>query len=61
MDSNISPEEELALKEILKLSKEKIEIKKADKSNTLVIMDKEVYRDKLILKDHLLTDTYKKS
>ena len=42
MDSNITPEEETSLKEILRLSKENIEIKKADKSNTLVIMDKEI-------------------
>ena len=61
MDSNVSKKEEKALKEIIKLSKDKIEIKKADKSNTLVIMDKDVYREKLVMKDHLLTSTYRKS
>ena len=61
MASNISAEEMTALKEIQNLSNRTLEIKKADKSNTLVIMDKEVYRNKLVLQDHLLTDTYKKA
>ena len=60
MNSNISQEETRALQEIKKLSDTTLEIKKADKSNTLVIMDKQIYKDKLVLKDHLLTDTYKK-
>ena len=33
-------------------------VKKADKGNTLVVMDKSFYRDKLVMKDHLLTNTY---
>ena len=61
MESNISKKEEEALSEIIKLSKKNIEIKKADKSNTLVIIDKKDYKDKLIMKDHLLSDTYKKA
>ena len=61
MESNIDPSEEQALKEIVQMSKNDIEIKKADKSNTLVIMDKEVYKEKLVLKDHLLTETYQKA
>ena len=61
MKKNISQGEEKALEEIIKLAKEKVEIKKADKSNTLVIIDKEVYKNKLVLKDHLLSSTYKKS
>ena len=36
-----------------------IEIKKADKGSTFVIMDKCFYRDKLVLRDHLHTQTYK--
>ena len=35
-----------------------IVIKKADKGNTLVIMDMEFYRDKLVIMDHLEMDTY---
>ena len=61
MKRNITRGEEKAMEEIINLSKEKIEIKKADKSNTLVIMDKKIYKEKLILKDHLLTSTYQKS
>ena len=61
MESNITTEEDVALKQLKKLSEETVEIKKADKSNTLVIMDKEVYKQKLVLQDHLLTETYKKA
>ena len=35
-----------------------IVIKKADKGNVLLLMDKEFYRDKLVLQDHLYTSTY---
>ena len=58
MDSNVTVDEENALKELISYSKESMEIKKADKSNTFVIMDKTHYRDKLVLEQHLLTDTY---
>ena len=56
--SNISIEEETALRELKSLTKTSIEIKKADKTNTLVIMDKTDYRDKLVHKCHLQTDSY---
>ena len=36
-----------------------IVIKKADKGGMFVILDKDFYRDKMVLKDHLNTDTYK--
>ena len=35
-----------------------IVIKKSDKGNTLIIIQKEYYRDKLVLNDHLNMDTY---
>ena len=38
-----------------------VEIKKADKSNTLVIMDKDDYEKKLVLAGHLHTSTYEKA
>ena len=52
---NLSLAERNALEE-LRLGNEII-IKKADKGNTLVIMDKTFYKDKLIM-DHLNTTTY---
>ena len=61
MESNISAEEKKALQEIKVLVAKTIEIKKADKSDTLVIMDKQAYRDNLIFRDHLNTDTYEKA
>ena len=48
--------ERKALKELK--SANDIVIKKADKGNTLVVMDTEFYRDKLVIADHLETDTY---
>lgn len=56
---NLSQSERQALKE-LKSAKDII-IKKADKGNTLVIMDTKFYRDKLVLSDHLETATYSKT
>ena len=41
-----------------KLKKTNLVIKKADKGDTLIIMEPEFYRDKLVFKDHLSTDTY---
>ena len=61
MNKNITQGEKTAMEEIKKLTREKIEIKKADKSNTLVIIDKDIYKKKLILEDHLLTATYRKA
>ena len=53
---NLSHAEREALAE-LKLAKD-IVIKEADKGSSLIIMDKEFYRDKLVLEDHLQTSTY---
>ena len=53
---NLSQSERQALQE-LKSAKDII-IKKADKGNTLVVMDTDFYRDKLVLSDHLETATY---
>ena len=53
---NISKSEEKALRNLI--SDSSIIIKKADKGNTLILMDKDFYRDKLVLKDHLFTSTY---
>ena len=55
---NIKTSERNALNELT--SYNDIVIKKADKGNTLVIMDAEFYRDKLVLHDHLLQPTYRK-
>ena len=55
---NLTQGEKIALKE-LKTAQD-IVIKKADKGNILVVMDTEFYRDKLVMKDHLSTDTYQK-
>ena len=55
---NLTKKERHALKE-LKETNDLI-IKKADKGSTLVVMDKVFYRDKLILQDHLYTETYEK-
>ena len=45
----------------MEYSKTSIEIKKADKSNTLVVMDKEEYKENLVMQQHLRTDTYEKA
>ena len=57
VNDNLSKEERKAYNELRSLSKDMIEIKKADKSDTWVIIDKAEYKD-LILKEHLLTNTY---
>ena len=46
-ESNISRVEEKALEDLKKLTKDSLEIKKADKSDVWVIMDKEEYCEKL--------------
>ena len=56
---NLTREERTALREIKEATD--IVIKKADKGNTLVILSKDFYRDKLVLADHLDTDTYGKA
>ena len=56
--SNISEEEEIALEEIKRLTKTTLEIKKADKTSTIVIMNKVDYRDQLVTKCHLQTNAY---
>ena len=57
MENNLNIEERKALDELQTLNKTTIEIEKADKSNTFVIMDKDVYKEKLVLKGHLRTPT----
>ena len=55
---NLNPLERNALDELKAF--DDIVVKKADKGNTLVVMDRHFYRDKLVLQDHLLQDTYRK-
>ena len=61
ISDNLNETERMALKELSDLSNNDIIIKKADKGNTLVIMDKEFYRDKLVLEDHLSSPTYQQT
>ena len=49
------------MKEIENLLRTDIIIKKADKGNTFVVMDSSYYRDKLVIADHLDSDTYMKA
>ena len=58
---NLNYEERKALEEIKKLCETSIIIKKADKSNTLVIMERNDYENKLVLADHLHTSTYERA
>ena len=58
---NLSQPERVALEELKKLTKTSVVIKKADKSNTLVILERSDYEQKLVLNDHLLTPTYEKA
>ena len=60
-DDNIDKVERQALEELKVLTKTVIEIKKADKTNTFVVMDKQSYRDKLVLEGHLNTCTYERA
>ena len=57
-ERNISSREKQTLEELKELSKTAIEIKKADKTDVWVIMDKEEYCEKSVLKEHLNTPTY---
>ena len=61
MPDNLSEEERKAMEELIAMTKSEIEIKKADKSNTLVLMNKDQYKKQLVLDGHLLTPTYEKS
>ena len=56
--ANILKNEELALKEIRELTKSSIEIKKANKTNTLVVMNKNEYQEQLVMECHLNTPSY---
>ena len=56
---NLSRAEQTALTELM--NNDEIIIKPADKGGCLVIMDKDFYRDKLVIQDHLSTDTYQQS
>ena len=55
---NIPQEEHAALMEIKELVTTTLEIKKADKTNTFVIMDKDKYKEQLVLQCHLNTSSY---
>ena len=55
-EHNLSVEEKTALKQLTE--NDEIIIKPADKGGCLVIMNKDFYRDKLVIQDHLNTDTY---
>ena len=55
---NLQIDERKAIEELNIMCDTDVVIKKADKGNTLVVMDKSFYRDKLVMKDHLLTNTY---
>ena len=55
-DDNISQQERKALDNLKQ--DQNIVIKTSDKSGGFVIMDKSFYRDKLVLSDHLQTETY---
>jgi hypothetical protein len=57
---NIANEEVQALRELKILIKSDLEIKKADKSNTLVVMDKDEYRNQLVHNCHLETSSYER-
>ena len=60
-EDNILAEERRALEELKRLINTTIEIKKADKTNTFVVMDKNTYRDTLVLEGHLNTPTYERA
>ncbi len=61
MGNNLSQLEEVALRELKELTRTEIEVKKADKTNTLVIMDKADYRDQLVHQCHLATNSYEQT
>ena len=58
---NLTRDERKALNEMKDICRSSIIIKKADKSNTLVLMEKNDYENKLVLEGHLHTPTYEKA
>ena len=58
VSDNLTVNERRALDEIGVMCDTDLVIKIADKGNTLVLMDKSFYRDKMVMNDHLLTKTY---
>ena len=58
---NLTLSEQIALKEMKAMCSTDIEIKKADKGSAFVILDKDYYRDKLVLNDHLYSTTYEET
>ena len=57
-EDNLDKEERKALEEMKSLCDGSLVLKKADKSNTFVIMDSSDYKENLVLKGHLHTPTY---
>ena len=58
VNDNLSAAERTALAELKRNGD--IVIKPADKGSSIVVMNTKYYRDKLVLGDHLLTDSYEK-
>ena len=61
LEENVCKMEKKALTELKNLTKTSLEIKKADKTDTWIIMEKKDYKDKLVLAEHLSSNTYKKA
>ena len=58
VNDNLTKQERRALKELQE--DQDLVIKKDDKANTLVLMDKDYYCNTLVMKHHLNTSTYQK-
>ena len=58
VNDNLTKQERKALKELQE--DQDLVITKADKGNTLVLMDKDYYCNTLVMKHHLNTSTYQK-
>ena len=58
VNDNLTKQERKALKELQE--HQDLVIRKADKGNTLVLMDKDCYCNTLVMKHHLNTSTYQK-
>ena len=58
VNDNLTKQEHKALKELQEVHD--LVIRKADKGNTLVLMDKAYYCNTLVMKHHLNTSTYQK-
>ena len=58
VNDNLTKQELRALKELQE--DQDLVIRKADKGNTLVVMDKDYYCNTLVMKHHLNTSTYQK-